>query len=109
MLSLAGETAGLAGVGEGSGWAASTTADIGKDRAVVFAEAPIANAKPLSDRPPTHASANALMAIFLKCLGIISLLRDCLLNSAARSLEMPGKPTFKARAALRGSSTCCQK
>src|SRR5437868_13142920 len=72
MLSFAGETAGLAGVGEGSGWAGSTTADVREDLAVVPAdEAPIASAKPLRDKPPAHASANALMATFLKCLGII--------------------------------------
>src|ERR1700737_4744014 len=70
MLSLAGETPGLEGVGEGSGWA-STTLDAREDLAVMFAEAPIANEKPLRDRPPAHASANALMAIFLKCFGII--------------------------------------
>jgi len=87
MLSLAGETPAFAGVGEGSGWAASTTAEIREDLPVVPAVAPTANAKPLRDKPPAHASANALMATFLKCLDIIpSSGIDCLLAELRHTL-----------------------
>jgi hypothetical protein len=86
MLSLAGETAAFDGVGEGSGWAASTTVDIRGDLPVVLAVAPTANAKPLRDKPPAHASANALMATFLKCLDIILSSGDCLLVELRHAL-----------------------
>src|SRR5215831_169098 len=70
MLSLAGLPMGLAGSGEGSGSAGSII-EVREDLAFACADAPTASANPLSDKPPAHATANALMAIFLKCLDII--------------------------------------
>src|SRR5215831_14125306 len=70
MLSLAGLPIGLAGSGEGSGSAGSVI-EVREDFVLAVAEAPRASANPLSDKPPAHAMANALMAIFLKCLDII--------------------------------------
>src|SRR5260370_35088893 len=70
MLSFAGDIPGLGGVGEGSGSGVSTRAEVRADLTVVAA--PPANAKVLSDKPATHASAHVRTATFLKdCLGIV--------------------------------------
>src|SRR6476620_403959 len=108
MLSFAGVFAAFnaTGVGEGSGWAGIIELVLPADLRVVLAEAAKANAKLLRDKPATHARAQVLTAIFLKCLGIIpSSGISC--TTATRLLEMPGD--IQSAAALRDSSACCQK
>jgi hypothetical protein len=64
MLSFAGETEPLNGVGEGSGKGTKTVTGVREDRTVLVA-APLANAKVLSDKPATQARAHVLTATFL--------------------------------------------
>src|SRR6185369_11953698 len=108
MLSFAGVFAAFnaTGVGEGSGWAGIIELVLPADFRVVLAEAATAKAKLLRDKPATHARAQVLTAIFLKCLGIIPS-SGISWTAVTRLLEMPGD--IQSAAALRGSSACCQK
>src|SRR5229473_3476807 len=105
MLSLAGEIPGRAGVGDGIGICSRARPDMGTtaDFSTLADEAE-ANTKVLSDSPAIHASAHVLTAAILRnWLSIIpssgteSNFRHALARNA-------GQRTFKARAALCGSS-----
>src|SRR6187549_643678 len=91
MLSFAGVFAAFnaTGVGEGSGWAGIIERARLADFRVVRAEAATANAKLFRDKPATHARAQVLTAIFLKCLGIIPS-SGISWTAVTRLLEMPG-------------------
>src|SRR5690242_316707 len=92
MLSLAGDDTPCDGVGETSGRGGSAAEVFRATVTLVFA-VPLASAKLLRHKPLAHASANVLMATFLKCLGIVP-------SSGITHLNLP---------ALHDSSVCCQK
>src|SRR5262252_7328558 len=95
MLSFAGLPADAVanGVGDGSGRATWSSREARADFLVVPAEAATANAKLFRDKPATHARAQVLTAIFLKCLGIIPS-SGTSRTSVTCSL---GMPTFQAQ------------
>src|SRR6185369_14072649 len=99
MLSLAGLLIGCAGSGEGAG--SAMTPEVALAVFAVLVDAPTASAKPLRDRPPSNATAKALVATFLKCLDIIP--------SSGIAAELPTyavriKERFRASRTTRQSS-----